>query len=178
MLLDQCIYIRSRRDLMDTSIHSGEQVHQPDQVVTKRIFYAGFWIRFWAYLLDLLVVSSINQLVIYPVFRYFDLSLIKENMFAPIAILTALTMYIYFVLMTKFFKQTIGKMVFGLKVVDIRDKPLTWTTVIVREVIGKFISKTIFFIGFLVVAFTSKNQGVHDLFSDTSVILERYSENA
>jgi uncharacterized RDD family membrane protein YckC len=79
--------------------------------------------------------------------------------------------------MTKYFKQTIGKMVFGLKVVDIElSGQLSWSTVIFREVIGKFISKTIFFIGFLVVAFSPKNQGIHDMFADTSVIMERYSD--
>lgn len=31
--------------------------------------YAGFWMRFWAYLLDLLVVGSINRLIIHPIFR-------------------------------------------------------------------------------------------------------------
>ncbi|YCA13343.1 RDD family protein [Bacillus sp. AK128] len=163
---------------MDTQFHSGETIQEAERasVINKKIYYAGFWIRFWAYLLDLLVITSINQLLIYPVFRYFEFSMIEETMFSPIAILTALTMYVYFVLMTKFFKQTLGKMVFGLKVVDIHAKPLRWSTVIFREVVGKFISKTIFFIGFLVVAFTPKHQGVHDLFADTSVILERYSE--
>ncbi|MBM7660532.1 putative RDD family membrane protein YckC [Bacillus mesophilus] len=163
---------------MDTQINSEETLEETNQIVTvsKKIYYAGFWIRFWAYLLDLIIVSSINHLLIYPVFRYFEFSTMKENMFTPIAILTALTLYIYFVLMTKFFKQTLGKMVFGLKVVDIESKPLSWSTVIFREVIGKFISKTIFFVGFIVIAFTPRNQGVHDLFSDTSVILERYSE--
>ncbi|WP_246941235.1 RDD family protein [Bacillus pinisoli] len=162
---------------MDTSIHTEENVDHTAQTVTKRIYYAGFWIRFWAYLLDVIVISSLNQLVNYPIFRYFDFSIVKENMFTPIAILTALTMYLYFVVMTKVFKQTIGKMVFGLKVVDLHERPLTWTTVLFREVIGKFIAKTIFFVGFIVVAFTRKKQGVHDLFSDTSVILERFSDN-
>jgi uncharacterized RDD family membrane protein YckC len=163
---------------MDTHINSGETLQETGLILTapKKIYYAGFWIRFWAYLLDLIIISSLNRLLIYPVFRYFEFSIIKENMFTPIAMLTALTMYIYFVLMTKFFKQTLGKMVFGLKVVDMELKPLSWSTVLFREVIGKFISKTIFFVGFLVIAFTPKNQGVHDLLADTSVILERYSE--
>ncbi|MFZ3589436.1 RDD family protein [Bacillus sp. DJP31] len=142
----------------------------------RKVYYAGFWIRFWAYLLDLLVIFSINQILVYPAFRFLDFSVAKGHMFTPIALLTALTMYVYFVLMTKFFRQTIGKMVFGLKVVDLTSDSLSWSTVIFREVIGKFISKTILLVGFLVVAFTPRNQGVHDLFADTSVILERYSE--
>jgi uncharacterized RDD family membrane protein YckC len=167
---------------MDTPIHSSNDVVEQyqDNVQTNpppKVFFAGFWMRFWAYILDLLVISSINQIIVYPIFKAFDLSIGKDSMFAPIAILTALTMYVYFVLMTKYFKQTIGKMVFGLKVVDIElSGQLSWSTVIFREVIGKFISKTIFFIGFLVVAFSPKNQGIHDMFADTSVIMERYSD--
>jgi uncharacterized RDD family membrane protein YckC len=163
---------------MDTQISSAHELNDTGTIETRarKVYYAGFWMRFWAYLLDLLVIASINQLLIYPVFRFLDFSIIKENMFAPISILTALTMYVYFVLMTKFFRQTIGKMVFGLKVVDCKNNSLSWSTVLFREVIGKFISKTIFFVGFLVIAFAPKNQGIHDMFADTSVILERYSE--
>jgi uncharacterized RDD family membrane protein YckC len=167
---------------MDTPIHSTNEMIEPEhQEYTPsnapRVFFAGFWMRFWAYLLDLLVVSSVNQLLIYPIFRIFDFPLGKDSMFAPLAILTAITLYLYFVLMTKFFRQTLGKMVFGLKVVDLElTGSLSWSTVIFREVVGKFISKTIFFIGFLVVAFSPKNQGIHDMFADTSVIMEKYSD--
>jgi uncharacterized RDD family membrane protein YckC len=166
---------------VDTPIHSTNEITEPEHQEyvpsnTPRVFFAGFWMRFWAYLLDLLVISSVNQLLIYPIFRIFDFPLGKDSMFAPLAVLTAITMYVYFVLMTKFFRQTLGKMVFGLKVIDIElTGNLSWSTVLFREVVGKFISKTIFFIGFLVVAFSPKNQGVHDMFADTSVIMEKYS---
>ncbi|MBB5324482.1 putative RDD family membrane protein YckC [Anoxybacillus tepidamans] len=134
--------------------------------------YAGFWMRFWAYLLDLLVVGSINRLIIHPIFRLFDLSMDETNMFSPIAVVTAVTFYLYFVLMTKCFQQTLGKMVFGLKVIDMNGRPLTWLTVLFREVIGKFISKFILLIGFLFVAFSEKKQGLHDQIADTTVIHE------
>ncbi|GGJ72720.1 putative RDD family membrane protein YckC [Anoxybacillus voinovskiensis] len=134
--------------------------------------YAGFWMRFWAYLLDLFVVGSIDRLVVYPVFRLLDLSVDKATMFSPIAIATAVVFYGYFVCMTKFFQQTVGKMVFGLKVVTMNDEPFTWFTVLFREVIGKFIAKFILFIGFLFVAFSEKKQGLHDQIADTTVIHE------
>lgn len=93
-------------------------------------------------------------------------------MFSPIAIATAFVFYGYFVFMTKFFQQTVGKMVFGLKVVTMNDEPFTWVTVLFREVIGKFIAKFILFIGFLFVAFSEKKQGLHDQIADTTVIHE------
>ncbi len=133
--------------------------------------YAGFWTRFWAYLLDLVVIGSINRMIINPVFRALDVSLIEDSVFSPVAIATAVVFYLYFVLMTKFLGQTLGKMVFGLKVVELDGKGLSWGTVIFREWIGRFISATIMVL-YVVVAFTKKKQGLHDLFADTTVIYE------
>lgn len=133
--------------------------------------YAGFWTRFWAYLLDLIVIGSINRLIINPVFRALDIPLLEEGVFSPMTIATAVVFYLYFVLMTKYLGQTLGKMVFGLKVVELDGTSLTWSTVIFREWIGRFISATIFVL-YVVVAFTNKKQGLHDLFADTTVIYE------
>ncbi|WP_260631282.1 RDD family protein [Bacillus sp. S/N-304-OC-R1] len=133
--------------------------------------FAGFWMRFWAYLLDLVVIGSIDRMIINPLFRVLDIPLTEFNIFAPISIASAITFYAYFVLMTRYFNQTLGKMVFGLKVVDLKGQKLTWGTVIFREWIGRFISATIL-IGYVVVAFLPKKQGLHDIFTDTTVIHE------
>ncbi|WP_462411310.1 RDD family protein [Neobacillus sp. Marseille-QA0830] len=131
--------------------------------------YAGFWMRFWAYLLDLIVIGSIERILVNPLFRMLDISLSEFNMFAPVSIASAVIFYLYFVLMTKFFHQTLGKMVFGIKVVDLRHEKLTWGTVLFREWIGRFISATVV-IGYMIVAFLPKKQGLHDLFTDTTVV--------
>jgi uncharacterized RDD family membrane protein YckC len=143
-----------------------ETIHDSD---TISIRYAGFWMRFWAYLLDLIVVGSIERLIINPIFRAIEIPLIEFNMFAPISIASAIIFYLYFVLMTKYFNQTIGKMVFGIKVIDLKNDKLTWGTILFREWIGRFISATVV-IGYIIVAFLPKKQGLHDLFTETSVI--------
>ncbi|MGG5254771.1 RDD family protein [Neobacillus sp. SM06] len=135
--------------------------------------YAGFWMRFWAYLLDLVVVGSLNRLLVKPVFRLLDIPLVDFNFFAPISIVTAIVYYLYFVLMTKFFGQTLGKMVFGLKVINLKNTRLTWGTVLFREWIGRFISSAII-VGYLISAFLPKKQGLHDLFADTTVVHSEY----
>ena len=140
-----------------------------DRTENYTVRYAGFWMRFWAYLLDLVVVGSIVRLLIKPVFRILDIPLAKANMFAPASIAAAVIFYLYFVLMTKYFNQTLGKMVFGLKVVDLKSDQLTWGTILFREWIGRFISATII-VGYIIVAFLPKKQGLHDLFTDTTVI--------
>ncbi|MEQ2527022.1 RDD family protein [Bacillaceae bacterium CLA-AA-H227] len=138
----------------------------------ENLKFAGFWMRFWAYLLDLVVIGSINRLLINPAFRALDIDLNAFSIFAPITIATAITFFAYFVLMTKYFGQTLGKMVFGLKVVPLKGNKLSWGTIIFREWIGRFISTTVW-ISYAIVAFLPKKQGLHDLFSDTSVIHER-----
>lgn len=139
--------------------------------LTSQIKYAGFWMRFWAYLLDLVVIGSLERLVVRPIFRILDIPLFATEFYAPITIATAITFYAYFVLMTRYFQQTLGKMVFGLKVISIKGEKPTWKTIIFREWIGRFISTTII-IGYLIIAFLPKKQGLHDLFSDTTVIHE------
>lgn len=141
-------------------------IQEPD---TDSIRFAGFWMRFWAYLLDLIVIGSIERLIINPLFRIFEIPLMEFNMFAPISIASAIIFYLYFVLMTKYFHQTLGKMVFGIRVIDLKSDKLSWGTILFREWIGRFISATIV-IGYIVVAFLPKKQGLHDLFTDTSVI--------
>lgn len=134
--------------------------------------YGGFWMRFWAYLLDLAVIAGINGIIIKPLFRALDLQLAASGIFTPINIASALIFYLYFVLMTKFFGQTLGKMVFGLKVIPLNDEKLNWGTVLFREWIGRYISATIWIL-YAIAAFTPKKQALHDMFADTAVILER-----
>src|SRR5690606_40751242 len=55
----------------------------------------------------------------------------------PYGVATGIVFYLYFILLTKFFGQTLGKMVFGLKVIPIEGDKLTWGTIIFREGIGR-----------------------------------------
>ncbi|MEQ6377838.1 RDD family protein [Bacillaceae bacterium S4-13-56] len=141
----------------------------------NQIYYAGFWIRFWAFLFDLVVIYSLIRMVISPVFLYFDFP-IDDGIFSVYTIMTTTIFYGYFVFMTKWFGQTIGKMIFGLKVISTNNEKLTWSAVLFREGIGRFISITPFYIPFLVVGFHPKKKGLHDYFADTAVILERFSQ--
>lgn len=148
-----------------------DYIKKENQVHTQGQRYAGFWMRFWAYLLDLIVIGSIDRILIKPIFRLLDIPLLESNLFAPISVATAITFYAYFVLMTRYFQQTLGKMVFGIKVVGLMEERLSWKTILFREWIGRFISSTIV-IGYIITAFLPKKQGLHDLFSDTSVVHE------
>ena len=70
-----------RMDEEYTQDHDHKEMNPPE------LKYAGFWMRFWAYLLDLIVIGSINGIVVYPIFRALNLSLNDANMFAPYLLL-------------------------------------------------------------------------------------------
>ena len=133
--------------------------------------FAGFWMRFWAYLIDLVVIGSIGRIVLKPVLRMMGVE-DSSSFFSPLAIGSAIIFYLYFVLMTKYLGQTLGKMVLGLKVISLKEARLSWGTVIFREFIGRFINRTIILL-YILVGFLPKHQGLHDIFADTAVIYER-----
>lgn len=151
-----------------------------ERLVKEEITYtakaAGFWMRFWAFLLDLLIVSAITGILVKPIFKIVGLSVSDSAWYAPISILSAIVYFAYFVLTTKFFAQTLGKMVLGLKVIKDNGEQLDWMTVVFRELIGRFISNTFLKIPYLIVIFTPRHKGIHDFVADTTVVHEHIYE--
>ncbi|UJL47482.1 RDD family protein [Virgibacillus sp. NKC19-16] len=134
--------------------------------------YAGFWMRFWAYLVDLIVIFSINGILLSPFKFINDGASIDVGFWTLTGILGAVIFYVYFLLMTKFFNQTIGKMIFGLKVIRNDLRPLEWSDLLFRELVGRFIYRVFSFMVllYIVVAFTPEKQGVHDMIGNTRVV--------
>ncbi|RSK29406.1 RDD family protein [Bacillus sp. HMF5848] len=150
---------------------TNEQTYKDD-----RFECAGFWIRFWAYIVDLIVIGSIQRLLVIPILRAVDIPTVSDHIFAASTVAGAFVFYGYFIIMTKVFKQTIGKMIFGLRVVQIKGESISWATAIFRECVGRFIAKTVLLIGYLMVGFMPQKQGLHDVFADTTVIHEPRSK--
>ncbi|EGA90748.1 hypothetical protein GPDM_03840 [Planococcus donghaensis MPA1U2] len=132
---------------------------------------AGFWVRFWAYLIDLLVVAALTSILVKPVFALSGLETTNMPWYGPYAIVSAVIFYGYFVVMTKFFGQTVGKMIMGIRVVSLKSDNLSIMTLLFREWIGRFISVTILPL-YWIVGFTPLKQGVHDYIADTTVVHE------
>lgn len=143
--------------------------HEQSQTSYK---YAGFWMRFWAYLVDLIVIFSINGFILSPLKFMNEGTMIQLGYWTVNGLVAATVYYLYFLLMTKFFSQTIGKMVFGLKVVNEKEGPLKWTDLIFREIVGRLIYNVlgIMKLLYIVVAFTNEKQGVHDMIGHTRVV--------
>ncbi|GAE91103.1 hypothetical protein JCM21714_39 [Gracilibacillus boraciitolerans JCM 21714] len=66
-------------------------------------------------------------------------------------------------------------MIFGLRVIREDSQSLSWSDLLFREVIGRFIHR-VFFIAvllYLFVAFTTEKQGIHDMIGNTRVVIEK-----
>lgn len=125
------------------------------------IVYAGFWIRFFAYCTDLIMIGSLNRMLLF---------FLEEGRVKTIASLGVFLLY--FLLMTKLNNgQTIGKIIFGLRLVSFSQEKLSWTTVVVREIFGRYLLKS-YAIIYLITAFSEKKQHGIDMLLDTTVISE------
>lgn len=130
---------------------------------------AGFGIRLSAYLIDLVVILAITNFTAArsPVI---DSSSLLIPGLASLGIVGSL----YFLLMTGFFRQTIGKMITGIEVIGIDGRTPGWSNLFFREVIGRFIAQLGgIYLGYIWVAFHPRKQGWHDRFGDTYVVHER-----
>ncbi|GCF94488.1 hypothetical protein NRIC_23790 [Enterococcus florum] len=134
-------------------------------------YYAGFWIRMFAFLLDTLCITAITNVLIGSIFNLINLEKHSE-LFSPYGVAALVVYLLYFILLTKInHGQTIGKMAFGIRVVCFQEEILSWKTVLIREGACRFILKNPFFmLGYLLVLFTPNKQHLGDFFTDTSVV--------
>lgn len=146
--------------------------------------YASFAYRLIAFLIDLIILSIVAR-IIFGVFGLRGAWVIRElvpSFSSPSAIVAMAMIWLYNVLMVKYYGATIGKMAFGLRVApasaadtsdvdqDTSDvKEVDWSTVILREVVGKLISALTGGLGWLWVAWDAKKQGFHDKIAGTVV---------
>lgn len=132
--------------------------------------YASFSQRLIAYIIDILLINATTSVIlnIYQLLGFSDSGL-QFGLFN----LTGLFLYFaYFSLITKFTNgQTIGKMVMGLRVLSLHRTDLSWSDVLTRELVGRYIQKKIIFLYFLYFI-TKRKQTLADIFTDTVIISE------
>lgn len=146
-----------------------EEIFQTASVV--EIPYAGFWMRAWAYLVDLIIISSLSAILLLPLYFSLNTNEVTFGIFTVGGILSTIIGFTYFTLMTKILQQTIGKQVFGIKVYSYKGIALTWLDVIFREIVGRYIHQSLIITNllYLVVAFSSEKRGIHDRIGNTFV---------
>lgn len=149
---------------------------QPGNQKTEQLFpayfFEGFWIRMWAFFIDLVCVRAISVATIGFLVR-FQLVEQSDSLLSVYGLLAAVIYYGYFILMTKCnYGQTVGKMIFGIRVVSLEEEQLSWQTVLMREGIGRFILSFpgLGLLGYLPIIGSKKKQQIGDYISQTSVI--------
>jgi len=127
--------------------------------------YGGFWERFMAAFIDGLITGG-AQLV----FSYF----ISGNLLSGgdysssgVGIIIGLVYHTYFLSSEK--QATLGKQAMGLKVITIQGERLTPLNAAGRF-FATYLSLFILLIGYIMAAFDSKKQALHDRLANTYVI--------
>jgi len=139
--------------------------------------YGGFWIRVVAAVIDFIIL----RIVVSPIKLIFG-GLGLAGMMAglphlPLAILGGGVTFIvllfgswlYEALMeSSSYQATLGKMIFGMKVTDLYGNRISFGRATGRH-FAKWLSGMILGIGYIMVGFTERKQGLHDLLAGTLV---------
>ncbi len=128
--------------------------------------YAGFWRRVVAVILDGFVLGIVTVPLNLALGGGDD-----SMAYSPEAssIGTALS-WLYYALMESSAKQaTLGKMAMGIMVTDLEGRRIGFGKATGRY-FAKILSALILLIGFIMVAFTERKQGLHDILAGTLVV--------
>ena len=123
--------------------------------------YAGFWIRFLAAILDGLVIG-IPAVIL-------QLGIMFATGITSLMYLVQLVVLIITVYLDGIKGGTPGKLILGLRIVNEKGEYIGIPMAILRY-IGKILSAIILGIGYLMIAWDSKKQGLHDKIAKTFVI--------
>jgi uncharacterized RDD family membrane protein YckC len=145
--------------------------------------YAGFWIRFIAAIVDFFII----RVVLFPLKAMFGLGSLVASGFGMngfhhgmalpylifgggvLGLITIGASWLYEALMeSSSYQATLGKMIFGMKVTDLYGNRIDFARATGRH-FAKIISALILCIGFIMVGFTERKQGLHDIIAGTLV---------
>jgi len=145
--------------------------------------YSGFWKRFLGFWIDKIVLSGIIYLICFIIKIPSSESLIYSGinpykLYGNSSNTTAIYVWIFIILLpwiyyaifeSSYLKATPGKIVLGMIVTNVSENKISFGVATIRY-FSKFISFAIIGIGFLMVAFTKKEQALHDILAKTVVI--------
>ena len=138
----------------------------------KELHYGGFWRRVAAYVIDYLVLSILGLAVVglgiwLEVHNYLGST---DQLEVWGNLIWFLLIWLYFAGMESSAKQaTLGKLAAGLVVTDLQEERITFLRATCRN-LAKILSILILLIGFVMVAFTKRKQGLHDKLTSCLVI--------
>ncbi|MGH9735479.1 MAG: RDD family protein [Candidatus Acidiferrales bacterium] len=152
-------------------------------VATPTVKYAGFWLRFVAFIIDLIILGFIGFVVTLPFLGSLPFGAMMHGRpmspeeLAPFVggmgrlfLLRMAINWLYYALFeSSAWQATIGKKALGLTVTDLEGRRIGFGRATGRF-FAKILSCIILFIGFFMIGFTSKKQGLHDILAGTLVL--------
>jgi uncharacterized RDD family membrane protein YckC len=136
--------------------------------MTGTTTYAGFWRRVAAVIIDGLILSVVTVPLTLAVGAGDTYAEAARSSAA--SSVSAVVTWLYYALMESSARQaTLGKMALGIIVTDIEGRRIGFGKATGRH-FAKILSALILGIGFLMVAFTQRKQGLHDILAGTLVI--------
>lgn len=125
--------------------------------------YAGFWIRFVAAFIDGILCLVINM----PIVFLFGPDSGISNLLSGVAGLLYYTLFV-----SSEWQATPGKRALGLAITDLKGQRISFWRALGRY-FAQIPSALLLGIGYIMVAFTEKKQGLHDKIAGTLVIKQR-----
>lgn len=160
-------------------------VQIPPAATKSVVTYAGFWRRFFAYLIDKVLLSVIGGIILIPFIAMIGLGALANQDYDAsssiglvIALLGAYLMavvvifvidWLYFALMESRKGATLGKMALGIVVTDMNGNMITFGRATGRY-FGKLISGLILCVGYIMAGFTQQKQALHDILAGCLVV--------
>jgi uncharacterized RDD family membrane protein YckC len=147
--------------------------------------YAGFWRRFAAHVLDNLIVGLIlfgglvfGGAVLFVVGAATGREPGRQKFSDEVSLAIMLLFYLFYAVAVLAYyagmessplQATLGKMALGIRVTDLHGRRISFLRAFGR-LAGKIVSAMIFYIGFIMAAFTERKQALHDMMAGTLVI--------
>ena len=128
-----------------------------DRLVLHAVFSALFfnwWGMPWGWSWSHLSFGSVHL-----GFRFWAYNVVVE---------TLIVIY-YSVMESSKYQATLGKLALGMKVTDVNQMPIDFSKALLRN-LSKYLSALIFYIGYLMIIFDDRKQGLHDKIADTLVV--------
>ncbi len=144
-------------------------------VDTSGMRYAGFWIRFGAYIIDSIITSVAYRIILIPLLLVISKPEVSADPVAQIYYLlltTAVSAVIFIAYETIFIGKwgaTLGKMACKLKIVAPDGSKISYLRAFFR-CFAKILSMITFMIGYIIAAFDDEKRSLHDRICSTRVI--------
>jgi uncharacterized RDD family membrane protein YckC len=147
---------------------------------SARFAYAGFWLRFVAYIIDAIILGFVLSIAVFlPLvgssLRTFsgsfpDMMRELRPEFQIARLISLLGGWVYYALLeSSAWQATLGKKALGLEVVDLNGRRISFGRATGRY-FAKILSAIILLIGFIMIGFTEKKQGLHDMVAGCLVV--------